>query len=241
MCTVSAISFGDGFRLVCNRDELLVRPIALPPVVTRFGERNAVMPIDPQSNGTWIAVNDAGLAMALLNVNVARCGDVRGERCSRGEIIPSLLHCEDVAGSLDVARAVNPLHFQPFRLVILDRHHWADVYSDAWDIGITSRPFDGAPLMFTSSGLGDTLVDHPRREMFDTMVRTADVSPQRQDAFHAHQWPERLHLSVMMSRADARTVSQTIIETTEADSRLIYIADGRRRVSQLQLHQLQTT
>src|SRR5437762_13943150 len=73
VCTVSIISPGDGvLRLACNRDELWSRPDALPPRLMHFGQRQAALPIDPQSGGTWMAVNDAGLTCAILNARRGR-------------------------------------------------------------------------------------------------------------------------------------------------------------------------
>jgi hypothetical protein len=240
MCTVSAIPLAGGFRLVCNRDELLTRPRALPPQARRFGAREGLMPVDPQSDGTWIAVNDAGAAMAILNVNARSFPDAHGDRCSRGQVIPALLHCEDVGQVLEAAQELDPLQFPPFRLVVLDGRRTGEICFDGWGMKVSSLPFDGAPLMWTSSGLGDSLVEHPRHALFDAMVRAANLSSQRQDAFHQHQWPDRPHLSVMMSRADARTVSQTVIDMTQVEARLIYTANGGRYLSRLRLHELRT-
>ena len=67
--------------------------------------------------------------------------------------------------------------------------------------------------MFTSSGLGDELVESPRRELFDRMITFGECSRQRQDEFHRHSWPDRPYLSVCMRRTDAATRSYTVIET----------------------------
>jgi hypothetical protein len=244
MCTVSAIALrGGGFRLACNRDELNTRPAALAPVLRTFGEHRAVFPVDPVSGGTWIAVNDAGLALALLNHNPRRRLDALelAHRESRGCVIPSLLHCSDVPEAIELARALDPARFPQFRLVMIDGDDWAVVVSNGWELDTTSCSFDGVPLMFTSSGLGDELVEHPRRELFDRMIRTADACPRRQDAFHAHQWPGREHLSVMMCRPDARTVSKTVIEVCSGLARLNYVANGQAQIAQLHVHQPQLT
>jgi hypothetical protein len=68
------------------------------------------------------------------------------------------------------------------------------------------------PFMLTSSGLGDELVAPPRRELFDRMITFGEQTPEAQDAFHRHAWPDRGYLSVRMRRADARTVSYTVVE-----------------------------
>jgi hypothetical protein len=235
MCTVSIVSLPDGFRLACNRDELLSRPTAQRPVTRHFGDRRAAFPLDPQSGGTWVAVNDTGLTLAVLNVNApapARRLDPtdRFDRQSRGLIIPSLLHCFDANEAYELASAIAPQHFPPFRLIILDALMWADVRSDGWDLTRSIRRFNGSPLMFTSSGLGDDIVEQPRRELFDRMIG-ANPHPGNQDAFHSHHWPDRPHLSVVMNRDDARTVSHTIIEVRGGVAQLKY--------TPVPLHQLQ--
>src|SRR3712207_9571694 len=62
--------FRSGFRVAFSRDELRVRLAGLPPGVGVFGARRAVHPTDAAAGGTWIAVNDAGLVLFLLNVNL---------------------------------------------------------------------------------------------------------------------------------------------------------------------------
>jgi hypothetical protein len=70
MCTLTIFPLGNGHhRLAFNRDEARSRSAATPPRWGCYGDREALLPIDPAGRGTWIAVNDAGLAMALLNVN----------------------------------------------------------------------------------------------------------------------------------------------------------------------------
>lgn len=232
MCTVSVIGLREGFRLACNRDELISRPTAQRPVTRQFGGRAAVLPLDPLSLGTWVAVNDVGLTMALLNANPRLRLDLvdRSNRETRGRIIPSLLHCFDADEAYELAAAIEPHRFPPFRLVVIDGAMWAEMRSDGWDLTRSLRRFDGSPLMFTSSGLGDHIVEQPRRELFDRMVRP-NPCPGTQDAFHSHHWPDRSYLSVTMTRDDARTVSRTVIEVRGGAAQLKY--------APLALHQLQ--
>ncbi|MEO6435814.1 MAG: NRDE family protein [Tepidisphaeraceae bacterium] len=231
MCTVSVIplrvgrhSGGDGaggdalggFRLVHNRDELLSRPLAQSPRVRRFGDHQAIFPIDQPGGGTWVAATDAGVAFAMLNVNHGHRVAGVDHRPSRGRIIPALLGCDDALRAIERARQIDAHAFAPFRLVIVDRSHWGEIYADGWDVTAVTKAFGVAPLLFTSSGLGDDLVERPRRALFDEMIRKNAPSPRRQDEFHAHRWPDRPHLSVHMSRADARTVSRTVVEVASS-------------------------
>jgi hypothetical protein len=192
--------------MACNRDELRERPLALAPQVRRFGSNLTVMPVDPISDGTWIAVSDAGVAIALLNANEGAAHRRRAS-VSRGRIISSLLHAESVEQAGALAERLPRDQFDPFRLVIA---------------GGEQRE----PVMFTSSGLGDHVVERPRRELFAHFVGEGEMTAQRQDEFHRHRWADHPALSVNMSRRDARTVSFTTIELTSGHAVLRYFADG---------------
>ncbi len=224
MCTVTLVTFGQAgnfrWRLACNRDESHTRPAAQPPQSQSFGRRQALLPIDPSSGGTWIAVNDAAVTATLLNVNLPaddgptqRAGDVQAAE-SRGTIIPSLLHCDDARAAADLAGAIEPRRYLPFRLFIFDDQFMADVYSDGAKLKVTGEELAARPLMFTSSGLGDHVVEPPRQRLFEQMfAEKPDVQLiGAQDDYHHHTWQDRRHESVCMYREDARTVSTTIVE-----------------------------
>jgi hypothetical protein len=241
MCTVTVIGLKRGapaarLRLVCNRDELRTRPASLPPVLREFGRRRAILPIDPPSGGTWIAVNCAGLALTLLNVNpISGRGSREGKR-SRGLIIPALLDCGSVREVADRVEggAIRAAEFPPFRLVGIDTDRALEVTSAGASLQMARGSIADVPFFFTSSGLGDHLVDQPRRELFEHYFRGREPSILVQDEFHEHQWPDRPHLSVCMSRNDARTVSRTTIEIDpESVSLAVYTPaaphDGVRR------------
>lgn len=76
--------------------------------------------------------------------------------------------------------------------------------------------------MATSSSLGDELVDPVRRELFGECLRHAVDPCEAQDRFHSHQWPDRRHVSVLMARPDARTVSRTIVQIGRDHVRMTY-------------------
>lgn len=228
MCTVSLISVDDTLRLICNRDELRSRPPALPPTVISHRGVRAIMPVDPESGGTWVAATEAGLAFALLNVNAqaeatGTCspeGDHPAAR-SRGEIVPQLLACRSVEEVVSAATAIDRSAYRPFRLIVASRGLAINVAPGNQAVGrwpLTS------PLMFTSSGLGDTLVEAPRQALFQRMVRHGADLAERQNRFHLHRWRARPHLSVLMSRADACTVSRTIVEVGPGHVLLTYFA-----------------
>jgi hypothetical protein len=208
-------------RVACNRDELLTRQPALPPTLWAAGRQRALMPIDPESGGTWIAANDAGLVFVVLNANPgfpAPAGDI-----SRGTIIPALLGCASVSKALSRAEAVPVERFSPFRLLLIDRFQILDCWPERGRIRHRRAHLHGAVLR-TSSGLGDAVVASPRRALFQRVFRGATDARLAQDQFHRHRWPGREAISVNMRRDDARTVSQTVVEVREGSVAMSYRA-----------------
>lgn len=226
-CDTGPTALANGIRLGCNRDELRTRPTALPPVIRTFGNHKAIMPVDPVSNGTWIAVNDAGIAATLLNVNLGlrpTSGDY--QRPSRGVLIPHLMASETLDEAIETSTAIDPRQYAPFRLVVVDGKRVANFYSDGETLRTAHGLIGNCPHLFTSSGLGDALVKTPRRDLFDHMFTTGEDWLSAQDAFHRHSWPDRRHLSVCMERNEARTVSHTVIDVEPERVVLTYVPDA---------------
>ena len=229
MCTVTIVPYDDGFRLVCNRDERRDRPAAIPPMNRRQSHRTAIYPQDPLGRGTWVGGNDAGLVAALLNrsINAGAPGG-KGPLRSRGLIIPELLDASSVAEAVDMAADLNPAQFNPFRLVVAERMVACVLTSDGLTLSVET-PAVTRPLMLTSSSLGDDLVFAPRQLLFEELVMQHDGAwLERQAEFHDHQWPTHPEISVRMERADARTVSRTVVNVISRGMELDYHPrDGR--------------
>jgi hypothetical protein len=219
MCTVSVVQLPDRLRVVCNRDESHDRAPAIPPRVTLVGDVRVAMPIDPESGGTWVAVNDVGLAFALLNVNSRTRAHTAQAVRSRGEILPRLLGCRSVGDVARAAATIDPCAYRPFRIVAVSVDGVVEI---APGVRAACYHSSSTPLMFTSSGLGDHYVDGPRRALFDRLVRPGGDLADRQDRFHAHAWRARPHLSVRMTRDDAMTVSRTTVEVLPGRIMLTY-------------------
>jgi hypothetical protein len=212
MCTVSIVPVDGAVRVVCNRDERRARSEALSPTSHVAGRCVATFPVDPESGGTWIGVNDAGVAMALLNRTLvaSAVAPAPGMR-SRGAIIPSLMHHGSGAAALAVAASLDAGTFAPFRLLILQGRMLGIVSSDGRRSSSAMCDVD-RPLLFTSSSLGDALVEAPRSLLFARFMDTrASRRLRAQDRFHQHRWPQWPAGSVLMERADARTVSRTVV------------------------------
>ena len=220
MCTVSIIGIREyepgaaGYRLVCNRDESRKRAPAAAPRWRAIGDTGVrgLWPMDLDAGGTWLGVSESGLALAVLNLNEGPASPRPPGNISRGLLIPELLN-ETGPGTVFARVARMELgKFPPFRIIAIDPADGMSIGEIRWSRReLTTHWHPDGPACFTSSGLGDALV-RPRVALFEEMVLRPGPTPERQDEFHRHTWPDRPHLSVLMSRSDARTVSITTLE-----------------------------
>jgi hypothetical protein len=224
MCTVSVVSSFDrsAVRLLFNRDERRLRPLARPPVVQAAGDGHALWPTDPVSEGTWIAANDAGLVFALMNTDGHR---TEPDMTSRGTLIPSLAHAASIPEAVARWRAIDTTVFAPFRLVVANSEQIVMLTRGCSEPAVLPG---GRAHVFSSSSLGDAVVEGPRRGLLVQMLRAEPDPWMAQTRFHHHAWPDRRHMSVMMSRADACTVSCTEVILASGSVGMHYrpIVDG---------------
>jgi uncharacterized protein with NRDE domain len=216
MCTVSIVPVGvDGFRLMCNRDEQLSRAESVAPMLERTLQNDAIYPRDPVGRGTWVGVNTAGIAVALLNrYDDDRDGRRENLKLSRGCLAVDALQCSRLEDVAQYARQLDAAQFAPFRLMAVSRHRLVVIASDGEAVDITRREF-AAPVMFTSSSLGDMCVGPVRRALFEQLIgERPELWLARQSRFHRHQWTEHPEISVLMARPDAATVSRSTIDVS---------------------------
>jgi Transport and Golgi organisation 2 len=225
MCTVTVVPHETGVRVMCNRDERRSRPAALPPQVHDLGGRLAAFPVDPRGGGSWVGVNDAGIIVTLLNVSGSSRRSPEEPRQSRGLIVREMLRCGSLSHVLETVASLDVGLFDLFRLVVAQGSTVVDATTDGVR-SVTPRQIRlDTPLIFTSSSLGDSLVEAPRQQLFQRMVVEAPSGWLRgQRRFHRHQWPSRPEISVRMERHDALTVSRTVVEVTRARRTLFYEA-----------------
>jgi hypothetical protein len=225
MCTVTVVPHETGVRVMCNRDERRSRPAALPPQVHDLGGRLAAFPVDPRGGGSWVGVNDAGIIVTLLNVSGRLHGFSKKPRRSRGLIVREVLRSGSLSDVLETVASLDASLFEMFRLVVMHRFTALEATGDGVRTAIRRQITVDTPLLFTSSSLGDALVEAPRTQLFQRMVLKRRSGWLRGQArFHRHLWPSRPEISVCMERDDALTVSRTVVDVTGARRSLLYEA-----------------
>jgi hypothetical protein len=221
MCTVTLLPMGDHLRVMANRDERHDRPRAHPPLISRAGGALALMPIDPQGGGTWIAATSAGLVFALLNGT----GEAAATAPSRGRLILEVLDCVDLRQVTARAQALTWRGWPPHRLLACDGRRTLELRVRQGGVSVDSYDMR-APLGFTSVPPGEVDAEPARRALFAELVTTAADPVDGQDAFHRHRWPDRPHLSVHMRRHDLGTQSITTVDVTPSRVRMRYESTG---------------
>jgi hypothetical protein len=211
MCTVSIVPLADGFRLMCNRDEQHTRPPAVPPRWVSLGASKGLMPLDPKGGGSWIAVSETGLVVAVLNRGTPPASDAAEPLHSRGELIPRLISAPGHTNVRNLLTGIEPARYRAFRVVAASGRDVVIGTSNGLTLDITSVALD-RPVVFTSSSAGDASAERLRVPLFEALVVRAADPLKGQREFHAHRWPRCGTFSVLMCRTDARTVSRSTIE-----------------------------
>ena len=223
MCTVTFIARQRGYYLGMNRDEKLTRPIALPPRKTTIEGRAVLAPSEP-GGGTWIALNDQGATLALINwYSIA--ARVAGKAVSRGEVVNSVSPTSS-SDFADTVLAGLPLdRINPFRLIgVFPATN--EIVEWRWNLKqIFRKRHRWKSQQWISSGFDEPTAQRVRSKTFQRAGR--------QQSTGSLDWLRRLHrshapdagpFSTCMHRADAITVSYTEISVAPSGAVMRYHA-----------------
>jgi hypothetical protein len=221
MCSVSFLPREDGFVLAMNRDERLSRISALPPEVL---ERDGVQALYPHelSGGTWIGVNGAGMAFALINwYSQPDCADENP--VSRGEVVRALLSARNSSAAARLLRGLPLRRMNPFRLMVVSpsERSLTEWRSACGDLG----PFvlSWNRQHWFSSGFDEGKANEMRRRVCSRMLRDPIDLPSLRRLHRSHA-PKAGAFSLCMHRSEACTVSYTEIVVRGAMATTYYIA-----------------
>ncbi|HKD04625.1 MAG TPA: NRDE family protein [Bryobacteraceae bacterium] len=211
MCTASWIHEDAGYWLFFNRDEKLTRKKAMPPDFAARDGIRFLTPVDGDFGGTWIATNEFGVSICLLN----GAGNQRHIR-SRGLLIPEVISAPSVPVVCELVRAADFAVFAPFTLALLGPHQPAALVN--WDGSRKTVGFQDEPcFMLTSSSFDSEAVRASRQAEFRGLVDAEFLA-----RFHGSHIPARGAYSTCMHRPDAETVSFSRIHVSERDTDFFY-------------------
>ena len=118
---------------------MLERPW-LPPARHWPDRPDVVAGIDTLSSGSWLGVNDHGVAVAVLN-RVGSLGPVANKR-SRGELVLEALDHADARDAAGALSDIDPDAYRTFNLVIADNRdaYWLAGRTGADRVTIEALP-----------------------------------------------------------------------------------------------------
>jgi len=214
VCTVSWLRGADGYELFCNRDERRTRARAFAPAVRARGGVRYVAPADGDFGGSWIGVNEHGLALCLLNGYEGAETKPRADGRSRGLLLTDLLDCRAAPQVRARLAALTDLpRYRPFTLLALDAG--GAPFAARWSGGQLSFDDDPrAPL--TSSSFEAAAVAASRGELYrrTVLAKAGEDAGLLYEFHHSHE-PARGPFSVCMHRDDAATVSFSRVSVRE--------------------------
>ena len=134
MCTVSWLLANDGYQVFFNRDEQKGRALAYSPKYFNDLGVKYLMPVDPVGGGSWIAMNQAGLSVCLLNYYQQKPPEKA--LISRGLLVKALISNTSLT-KIRLALKKLPLQrYAAFTLLVFPSHLTAqigDVYAVRWN------------------------------------------------------------------------------------------------------------
>jgi hypothetical protein len=208
MCTVTFSPRKRGYALAMNRDEQLSRAVGLPPSEKIIDGCKVLAPSEPGA-GTWISVNDGGIAFALINW-YAISSKVKAKSVSRGGVV-TIVGSSATARSAAEALEQLPLpRINPFRLIgIFPGAN--EIVEWRWDLKtLFTKKNPWRLQQWISSGFDEAEAQKIRGATFQNFVKQKSVG--------RLEWLRRLHrshapeigpFSTCMHRDDAATVSYT--------------------------------
>ena len=197
-----------GYCLAMNRDEKLSRPLGLPPTLRHVNHRRVICPLEP-GGGTWIALNDLGASLALINW-YSVTAKVEHSPISRGQVVNATCMAENPRAMETILSGLPLDRVNPFRLAgVFPASRQVTEYR--WDLNkLEVKKCSWQPQQWISSGFDEPAAQLERGRIFERALEHKSVG--------SLGWLRRLHrshapgkgpFSTCMHRSDAVTVSYT--------------------------------
>ena len=182
---------GTGYRLWFNRDERRERGPERPAARETLGGTAVLAPADGDFGGTWLALNEFGLCLGLLNGDEELEPGMDQEQQStrsRGLLVRSLAHLPTVEDVLEELGRAPLVDYRPFLMVALEPGRQATILR--WN-GRTldlDRAADRLRPLLSSGIPGAT---RARAELYERLrsrgragIERGTVDPERMEEFH---------------------------------------------------------
>ena len=227
MCTVTLRCGGGSLLLTMNRDERIERGPESPPrtIPGEPGRPAWLAPFDSTSGGTWIGVNDRGVAACVLNGYTPADEALRKSTAvpSRGSIIPRILEQQDGDGPARVRGALDFSAYPSFTLLVVTVQGGEIV---RWTHGgsLERAPVATGWSFLTSSSWAEPEVAAWRRRAFDEWRDRGAPMASGLPAIHLLAPAGDEERSPFMTRAASatRSITSVCVEAARGSADLVW-------------------
>ena len=222
MCTLTWFVDEHGYELFFNRDERLSRGRADPPTYQEQDEVAYLSPTDLDAGGTWIAVNQLGVTVCLLNHYQFEQIATYKDWTSRGEIVRQFATVDSPQAAAQQFLNLDLNDYRAFRMFIIEPSGRNRLC--VWD-GHAPRVERNVRTPKSSSSVDAMHVKGLRKQLFADLRLAESRDAAEYIKYHCSHQPSKSQESVCMHRDDAKTVSLSHVKVTRRQVEFSY-ADG---------------
>lgn len=225
MCTLSWVHEGNGYQVLFNRDEKRTRRTACGPRLHTSSGVRYLAPVDGDFGGTWLAANEFGISLGLLNganLGGRAAADSRPAFRSRGHLVGDLISAESTGEVCERVQRLDLEAYAPFTLAAFEPGvPCAIVEWNGQNVAVVPHGDPFLPLL--SSSFNTEEVRRRRREEFQRTFRNKGrLDVDALWAFHSSHGAQPSAYSPCMHRPDAETVSFSWLTVDAERARLFY-------------------
>jgi len=197
MCTVTYIPRGyNEFLLAANRDENLSRATATISIYT-IGEDEVLLPVDPISKGSWIAVSTSNRAACVLNGAFRKHQHQPPYSRSRGLVLLDYFEWPGFSEFLDNYRFKG---IEPFTMIVCEPGKLIEFRWDGKKAFTNHLNIDNACIWASSTLYSEKARSARKRWFREWLKKHPEPRLADQVHFHRHGGPEDLYNGLVMNR-----------------------------------------
>jgi len=227
MCTVTLRCGAGSMLLTMNRDERFERaPEEQPRLIPGDPGRPAwLAPFDSASGGTWIGVNERGVASCVLNGYEPSDEGRRGDPSvpSRGSIIPRILEEQDGVGPARLPSALDFSAYPSFTLLVSSKDG-GELVRWRRGSGLAREAVLPGLTFLTSSSWNEPEVARRRQRAFEAWRAAGEPAANGLPTFHLVAGAGDEASAPFMTRETSatRSITQVRIDGTTSMASLVW-------------------
>jgi hypothetical protein len=213
--------------LTMNRDERYERAPEEPPrrIPGDPGRPAWLAPFDSTSGGTWIGVNERGVASCVLNGYEPSDEGLRGDPAvpSRGSIIPRILEGQDGVGPARLPAVLDFSAYPSFTLLVTSKDG-GEIVRWRRGVGITRENVPPGLTFLTSSSWNEPDVSVRRMRAFDAWRAAGEPEAYGLPSYHvvAEQGDEANAPFMTRDTSATRSITQVRIDASRRVASLVW-------------------